>query len=125
MLMNMATADNFMATDIKWDPTGRYTYLKHHSLRYNYYVATVVTSSVMEDGFYIWSLMGSCFTEHSRNKSFRAKGKRGEKRSAAVHGEVRGRRRRSVGFVKQTRDGEEKSNGRRMGDVDKQVETAA
>ncbi|XP_033143339.1 eukaryotic translation initiation factor 3 subunit B [Brassica rapa] len=62
----MATADNFMATDIKWDPTGRY-------------VATVVTSSVMEDGFYIWSLMGSCFTEHSRNKSFRAKGKRGEK----------------------------------------------
>ncbi|CAF2132558.1 unnamed protein product [Brassica rapa] len=113
MLMNMATADNFMATDIKWDPTGRYTYLKHHSLRYNY------------DGFYIWSLMGSCFTEHSRNKSFRAKGKRGEKRSAAVHGEVRGRRRRSVGFVKQTRDGEEKSNGRRMGDVDKQVETAA
>lgn len=82
--MNMATADNFMATDIKWDPTGRYTYLKHHSLRYNYvsqfflifvsffrYVATVVTSSVMEDGFYIWSLMGSCFTEHSRNKSFR------------------------------------------------------
>ncbi|KAG2244272.1 hypothetical protein Bca52824_093869 [Brassica carinata] len=44
-LMTMATVDNFMATDIKWDPTGRY-------------VATVVTSSVMEDGFYIWSLYG-------------------------------------------------------------------
>ncbi|XP_056866076.1 eukaryotic translation initiation factor 3 subunit B-like [Raphanus sativus] len=45
MLMTMATVDNFMATDIKWDPTGRY-------------LATVVTSSVVEDGFYIWSLYG-------------------------------------------------------------------
>lgn len=105
--------------------------------------------------------MGSCFTEHSRNLSFRynsenyyclqckeekqvtlfwfsvcfaskttvfvvgAKGKRGEKKSAAIRGEVRGRRQRSLGFVKQARDGEEESDGRRMGDVDKQVETAA
>lgn len=93
--------------------------------------------------------MGSCFTEHSRNKSFRynsenyyclqckeekqvtlfwfsvwfaskttvfvvgAKGKRGEKKSAAVRGEVWGRRRRSLGFVKQARDGEEESDRRR------------
>ncbi|KAL1210408.1 Eukaryotic translation initiation factor 3 subunit B [Cardamine amara subsp. amara] len=43
----MATVDNFMATYIEWDPTGRY-------------VATAVTSSVqeMENGFYIWSLNG-------------------------------------------------------------------
>ncbi|KAJ1382259.1 Translation initiation factor, beta propellor-like domain [Sesbania bispinosa] len=42
----MATAEHFMATDIEWDPTGRY-------------VATAVTSvHEMENGFNIWSFNG-------------------------------------------------------------------
>ncbi|CAM8982840.1 unnamed protein product [Rhodiola kirilowii] len=45
-LETMATAEHFMATDIEWDPTGRY-------------VATTVTSvHEMENGFNIWSLNG-------------------------------------------------------------------
>ncbi|XP_038695162.1 eukaryotic translation initiation factor 3 subunit B-like [Tripterygium wilfordii] len=42
----MATTEHFMATDIEWDPTGRY-------------VATAVTSvHEMENGFNIWSFNG-------------------------------------------------------------------
>lgn len=45
-LETMATAEHFMATDIEWDPTGRY-------------VATAVTSvHEMENGFNIWSFHG-------------------------------------------------------------------
>ncbi|KAL5559619.1 hypothetical protein UlMin_035830 [Ulmus minor] len=45
-LETMATAEHFMATDIEWDPTGRY-------------VATAVTSvHEMENGFNIWSFKG-------------------------------------------------------------------
>jgi translation initiation factor 3 subunit B len=43
----MATAEHFMATDIEWDPTGRY-------------VATSVTTvHEMENGFTIWSFNGN------------------------------------------------------------------
>ncbi|XP_010276277.1 PREDICTED: eukaryotic translation initiation factor 3 subunit B-like [Nelumbo nucifera] len=45
-LETMATGEHFMATDIEWDPTGRY-------------VATSVTSvHEMENGFNIWSFNG-------------------------------------------------------------------
>ncbi|OMO65967.1 hypothetical protein COLO4_30887 [Corchorus olitorius] len=45
-LQTMSTAEHFMATDIEWDPTGRY-------------VATSVTSvHEMENGFNIWSFNG-------------------------------------------------------------------
>ncbi|CAI0476704.1 unnamed protein product [Linum tenue] len=46
-LETMATAEHFMATDVEWDPTGRY-------------VATAVTSvhHEMENGFNIWSFNG-------------------------------------------------------------------
>ncbi|XP_010933521.1 eukaryotic translation initiation factor 3 subunit B [Elaeis guineensis] len=45
-LETMATGEHFMATDIEWDPTGRY-------------VATAVTSvHEMENGFHIWSFNG-------------------------------------------------------------------
>ncbi|XP_039114285.1 eukaryotic translation initiation factor 3 subunit B-like [Dioscorea cayenensis subsp. rotundata] len=45
-LETMATGEHFMATDIEWDPTGRY-------------VATAVTSvHEMENGFHIWSFTG-------------------------------------------------------------------
>ncbi|KAF2313046.1 hypothetical protein GH714_008883 [Hevea brasiliensis] len=46
-LETMATTEHFMATDIEWDPTGRY-------------VATSVTSvhHEMENGFNIWSFNG-------------------------------------------------------------------
>ncbi|GAB2300311.1 Eukaryotic translation initiation factor 3 subunit B [Dionaea muscipula] len=45
-LETMASAEHFMATDIEWDPTGRY-------------VATSVTSvHEMENGFNIWSFNG-------------------------------------------------------------------
>ncbi|KAI9100011.1 hypothetical protein K1719_024229 [Acacia pycnantha] len=45
-LETMAAAEHFMATDIEWDPTGRY-------------VATAVTSvHEMENGFNIWSFNG-------------------------------------------------------------------
>ncbi|KAK9090559.1 hypothetical protein Sjap_023736 [Stephania japonica] len=45
-LRTMATGEHFMATNIEWDPSGRY-------------VATLVTSiHEMENGFNIWSLYG-------------------------------------------------------------------
>ncbi|KAK6804239.1 hypothetical protein RDI58_002023 [Solanum bulbocastanum] len=45
-LDTMASAEHFMATDVEWDPTGRY-------------VATAVTSvHEMENGFNIWSFNG-------------------------------------------------------------------
>ncbi|KAF8694884.1 hypothetical protein HU200_037984 [Digitaria exilis] len=45
-LETMSTTDHLMATDIMWDPTGRY-------------VATAVTSvHEMENGFHIWSFNG-------------------------------------------------------------------
>ncbi|KAJ6373262.1 hypothetical protein OIU76_027570 [Salix suchowensis] len=46
-LETMATAEHFTATDVEWDPTGRY-------------VATLVTSvhHEMENGFNIWSFNG-------------------------------------------------------------------
>ncbi|KAI7751847.1 hypothetical protein M8C21_011255 [Ambrosia artemisiifolia] len=45
-LVTIATAEHFMATNVEWDPTGRY-------------VATAVTSvHEMENGFNIWTLNG-------------------------------------------------------------------
>lgn len=45
-LETMSTGEHFMATDVEWDPTGRY-------------VATSVTSvHEMENGFHIWSFTG-------------------------------------------------------------------
>ncbi|KAH0935946.1 hypothetical protein HID58_013063 [Brassica napus] len=43
----------------------------------------------MEDGFYIWSLMGSCFTEHSRNKSFRPPSLLSEQKEKEVKKDLR------------------------------------
>eukprot|EP00252_Welwitschia_mirabilis_P007655 TRINITY_DN1925_c0_g2_i1.p1 TRINITY_DN1925_c0_g2~~TRINITY_DN1925_c0_g2_i1.p1 ORF type:complete len:719 (+),score=135.17 TRINITY_DN1925_c0_g2_i1:149-2305(+) len=54
----MATAEHFMATDIEWDPTGRY-------------VATSVTSvHEMENGFNIWSFNGKLLYRISRDHFF-------------------------------------------------------
>ena len=42
----MASAEHFMATDVEWDPTGRY-------------VTTAVTSvHQMENGFHVWTFNG-------------------------------------------------------------------
>ncbi|XP_025801980.1 eukaryotic translation initiation factor 3 subunit B-like isoform X2 [Panicum hallii] len=54
-LETMATGEHFMATDIKWDPTGRY-------------VATVVTAvHEMENGFQIWSFSGKFLYKLSKD----------------------------------------------------------
>ncbi|XP_068659438.1 eukaryotic translation initiation factor 3 subunit B-like [Aristolochia californica] len=54
----MATGEHFMATDIEWDPTGRY-------------VATSVTSvHEMENGFYIWSFNGKLLYRIPRDHFF-------------------------------------------------------
>ncbi|THU54819.1 hypothetical protein C4D60_Mb11t00070 [Musa balbisiana] len=54
-LETMATGEHFMATDIEWDPTGRY-------------VATAVTSvHEMENGFHIWSFSGKLLYRISRD----------------------------------------------------------
>ncbi|KAG6517054.1 eukaryotic translation initiation factor 3 subunit B-like [Zingiber officinale] len=54
-LETMATGEHFMATDIEWDPTGRY-------------VATAVTSvHEMENGFHIWSFNGKLLYRISRD----------------------------------------------------------
>ncbi|RZC52594.1 hypothetical protein C5167_021031 [Papaver somniferum] len=54
-LATMATAEHFMATNIEWDPTGRY-------------VATAVTSvHEMENGFHIWSFTGKLLYKISKD----------------------------------------------------------
>ncbi|RLM87570.1 eukaryotic translation initiation factor 3 subunit B-like [Panicum miliaceum] len=54
-LETMATGEHFMATDIKWDPTGRY-------------VATVVTAvHEMENGLQIWSFSGKLLYKLSKD----------------------------------------------------------
>ncbi|KAI3936147.1 hypothetical protein MKX01_021427 [Papaver californicum] len=54
-LETMTTGEHFMATEIEWDPTGRY-------------VATAVTSiHEMENGFNIWSFNGKLLYRHSRD----------------------------------------------------------
>jgi len=54
-LETMATGEHFMATDIEWDPTGRYA-------------ATAVTSvHEMENGFNIWSFNGKLLYHVSRD----------------------------------------------------------
>ncbi|CAN1282903.1 Eukaryotic translation initiation factor 3 subunit B [Linum perenne] len=60
-LETMATAEHFMATDVEWDPTGRY-------------VATAVTSvhHEMENGFNIWSLHGKQLYRISKDHFFQA-----------------------------------------------------
>ncbi|KAI4319101.1 hypothetical protein MLD38_032743 [Melastoma candidum] len=45
-LETMATAEHFMATDIEWDPTGRYV------------ATSVISDHGMENGFNIWSFHG-------------------------------------------------------------------
>eukprot|EP00271_Cylindrocystis_brebissonii_P008842 TRINITY_DN23358_c0_g1_i1.p1 TRINITY_DN23358_c0_g1~~TRINITY_DN23358_c0_g1_i1.p1 ORF type:complete len:867 (-),score=244.90 TRINITY_DN23358_c0_g1_i1:372-2972(-) len=55
-LETMATGEHFMATDIEWDPTGRY-------------VATSVTSvHQMENGFQVWSYSGKLLYRLPREK---------------------------------------------------------
>ncbi|XP_078439767.1 eukaryotic translation initiation factor 3 subunit B-like [Wolffia australiana] len=57
-LETMATEEHFMATDIEWDPTGRY-------------VATSVTSvQEMENGFNIWSFNGKLLYKIPRDHFF-------------------------------------------------------
>ncbi|VFQ75834.1 unnamed protein product [Cuscuta campestris] len=57
-LETMAVTDHFMATEIEWDPTGRY-------------VATSVTSvHEMENGFNIWSFHGKLLYRFSRDHFF-------------------------------------------------------
>ncbi|GAA0145959.1 hypothetical protein Leryth_013162 [Lithospermum erythrorhizon] len=57
-LDTMATAEHFMATDVEWDPTGRY-------------VATSVTSvHEMENGFNIWSFHGKLLYRILRDHFF-------------------------------------------------------
>lgn len=54
----MATAEHFMATDVDWDPTGRY-------------VATSVTSiHQMENGFKVWSFHGRLLYEASKDRLY-------------------------------------------------------
>ncbi|CAA2985342.1 eukaryotic translation initiation factor 3 subunit B-like [Olea europaea subsp. europaea] len=45
-LETMATAEHFMATDVEWDPTGRYV------------VTSVTSVHEMENGFNVWSFNG-------------------------------------------------------------------
>ncbi|KAK2643511.1 hypothetical protein Ddye_025274 [Dipteronia dyeriana] len=57
-LETMATAEHFMATDIEWDPTGRY-------------VATAVTSvHEMENGFNVWSFNGKLLYRTLKDRFF-------------------------------------------------------
>eukprot|EP00249_Psilotum_nudum_P011425 c23165_g1_i2 orf=444-2627(-) len=57
-LETMATAEHFMATDVDWDPTGRF-------------VATSVTSvHQMENGFNIWSFNGKLIYRLPRDRFF-------------------------------------------------------
>eukprot|EP00252_Welwitschia_mirabilis_P007653 TRINITY_DN1925_c0_g1_i1.p1 TRINITY_DN1925_c0_g1~~TRINITY_DN1925_c0_g1_i1.p1 ORF type:complete len:724 (+),score=157.56 TRINITY_DN1925_c0_g1_i1:218-2389(+) len=57
-LETMATGEHFMATDVEWDPTGRY-------------VATSVTSvHEMENGFNIWSFNGKLLYRILRDHFF-------------------------------------------------------
>ncbi|KAL5994878.1 Eukaryotic translation initiation factor 3 subunit B [Asimina triloba] len=57
-LETMATAEHFMATDIEWDPTGRY-------------VATAVTPvHEMENGFNMWSFLGKLLYRIPRDHFF-------------------------------------------------------
>ncbi|KAF5831983.1 eukaryotic initiation factor [Dunaliella salina] len=54
----MAAAEHFMATDVDWDPTGRY-------------IATSVTSiHQMENGFNLWSFQGKLLYQQSRERLF-------------------------------------------------------
>ncbi|TVU10085.1 hypothetical protein EJB05_43593 [Eragrostis curvula] len=57
-LKTMATGEHFLATDIMWDPSGRY-------------VATVVTAvHEMENGFQIWSFNGKRIYNKSKDRLF-------------------------------------------------------
>lgn len=54
----MASAEHFMATDVEWDPTGRY-------------VTTAVTSvHQMENGFHVWTFNGKLLYKHGREKFY-------------------------------------------------------
>ena len=54
----MASAEHFMATDVEWDPTGRY-------------VTTAVTSvHQMENGYHVWTFNGKLLYKHSREKFY-------------------------------------------------------
>ncbi|CAH2077341.1 unnamed protein product, partial [Thlaspi arvense] len=83
--VTMATVDNFMATYIEWDPSGRY-------------VGTAVTSSVheMENGFSIWSFSGKLLYQTLKEQFSQAtvivvgrKGRRGGQESEEVQRQVR------------------------------------
>ena len=52
----MASCEHFMATDVEWDPTGRY-------------VTTAVTSvHQMENGFHVWTFNGKLLYKHARER---------------------------------------------------------
>merc|ERR1711915_725983 len=53
----MQTAEHFMATDIEWDPTGRY-------------VASCVSwwGHKVDNAYWIWSFQGKCMKRHSVDK---------------------------------------------------------
>lgn len=58
-LETMNTAEHFMATDVEWDPTGRY-------------IATSVSSMIhqMENGFNIWSFQGRLLYSLNKDRLF-------------------------------------------------------
>ncbi|KAL0429393.1 UNVERIFIED_CONTAM: Eukaryotic translation initiation factor 3 subunit B [Sesamum radiatum] len=63
-LETMAQAEHFMATDVEWDPTGRY-------------VVTAVTSvHEMENGFNVWSFNGKLLYRIPRDHFFQDREKR-------------------------------------------------
>mmetsp|Transcript_2751 Transcript_2751/g.4396 ORF Transcript_2751/g.4396 Transcript_2751/m.4396 type:complete len:713 (+) Transcript_2751:120-2258(+) len=54
----MASAEHFMATDVEWDPTGRY-------------VTTAVTSvHQMENGFHVWTFNGKLLYKNGKEKFY-------------------------------------------------------
>ena len=54
----MASVEHFMATDVEWDPTGRY-------------VTTAVTSvHQMENGFHVWTFNGKLLYKHGRERFY-------------------------------------------------------
>jgi translation initiation factor 3 subunit B len=54
----MASCEHFMATDVEWDPTGRY-------------VTTAVTSvHQMENGFHVWTFNGKLLYKHARERFY-------------------------------------------------------
>ncbi|KAF3446155.1 hypothetical protein FNV43_RR11334 [Rhamnella rubrinervis] len=91
-LETMATAEHFMATDIEWDPTGRY-------------VATAVTSvHEMENGFNIWSFNGKLLYRILKDHFFQKYSKKYEAEDQDVSMLLSGQDREKRGMLKEEWD---------------------